>query len=124
MTIKSTFEKLAVTAFKIFDSVTLICTYTSKGTISYDPSTGTPSSTDIDYGSRKFIFASYNESEIDNEHILETHVKGMIPKNKLNITPKAKDIITTSASRVYSVVTFKYDPAEALWIFQLEPGGS
>ncbi len=119
MSLKTTFQKLAVTGFKIFDSVNIICTYTSVGEKSYNTTTGVASSSNTDTSNLNFLFTKYKKSEIDNEHILNTDVKGLIPYNNFSPTPKIKDYLTTSSSLEYSVVNFGIDPSDALWTFQL-----
>ncbi len=120
MSIKTAFQNAAVTGFKIFDSVNIVSTYTSIGTKSYDATTGTVTSSDTDYNSLNFLFTKYKKMEIDNEHILKTDVKGLIPYDNFpSITPKVGDVITTSTSLDYSVVNFGVDPSDALYTFQL-----
>lgn len=114
-------QKAAVTAFKIIDNIPLTCTFTSKGTQVYDPSTGGYSSTDTDYAGLSILFEDYSAEEItaSNGVILTTDQKASIPNLNLTPTPKITDVITDSNNQKWTVEGVRIDSARALWIMQV-----
>jgi len=120
MSLASTVQKAAKTAFKVIGDVPVTCTYTSKGAVVYVPATGAYSSTDTDYTDLKFLFEDFSSEEVTNSGgvILSTDQKASIPNLNLTPTPKIKDIITDTSSQKWTVENIMLDAARALWILQ------
>ena len=123
MSIKSVFKSAAQTIFTAFGDIPLSSTYTSVGKKELRVHTGKVTSTDTDYTSVNIIYTKYSKSEIDGVNILSSHVKALIPFENLTPTPKKSDKITDSNGEVWGVVDWNKDPADALWIIQLEKVG-
>ena len=113
-------QKAAKTAFKIIGDIPLTCSYSSKGVATYNPATGTYTSTDADYAGLAILFEDYMAEEITAADgvILSTDQKASIPNLNLTPTPKITDVITDSNSQKWTVEAVGIDPARALWIFQ------
>ncbi len=121
MGLRDTFKKAAQTAFQAAGDVKETAYYYQRGSVVYNVSTGIASATDSQYVV-SMIFSNYNQREIDNESILPTDVRGMIPQNKMTPTPKMDDYIRrveSGSSVTYEIRNIVTDPAGALWEFQL-----
>ena len=114
-------QKAAKTAFKIIGDIPLTCSYSSKGVATYNPATGTYTSTDVDYAGLAILFEDYMAEEITASGgvILSTDQKASIPNLNLTPTPKIKDVITDSNNKKWTIENVGIDPARALWIFQV-----
>ena len=112
-------QNMAQAAFNIIGDIPKACTYTSKGTPTYNPATGAYTSTDTTYSGLKFLFEDYAVMEIDDQNILSTDMKATIPQLNLTPTPKKQDTITDADSVAWDVVGIGKDPADALWVFQV-----
>ena len=114
-------QKAAKTAFKIIGDIPLTCSYSSKGVATYNPATGTYTSTDVDYAGLEILFEDYMAEEITASGgvILSTDQKASIPNLNLTPTPKIKDVITDSNNKKWTIENVGIDPARALWIFQV-----
>jgi hypothetical protein len=114
-------QKAAQTAFKVIGNIPLTCTYTSKRTATYNPTTGAYTSTDTNYTGLSILFEDYTAEEITEAGgvILSTDQKASIPNLNLTPTPKITDSITDSNSQKWTVENVKIDSARALWIMQV-----
>lgn len=115
---------MASKSFDIFNNIQQSCTYRSKMAVSpsYDPASGvTDPYTDIPVS---MIFTSFRSNEIYNSvagtvhEIRQTDMKGLIPSQRLPVTPKMNDIIVLNGVS-WEVLRVKQDPAGALWTFHL-----
>ncbi len=127
MGIQEVFKNAAKTIFTAFGDVPRSCTYVSTGTKELNTHTGIvvtkTSDPDVSYGV-DIIFTKYTKAEIDGVHILYSHVKALIPFENLTPTPKKNDTIAEDVSgEQWGVIDWKKDPADALWILQLEQIG-
>jgi len=114
-------QKATQAAFKAIGDIPLICTYYSKGTSTYNTTTGLYTSTDPPYPGLSILFEDYTAKEIDDAGgvILSTDQKASIPNLNLTPTPKITDYITDSNSQKWTVEDVRIDPARALWIMQV-----
>lgn len=112
-------KNLAVAGFKIAGNILITCTYTSKGTQTYNPATGLYTGSDTSYSGLKFLFEDYSSQEIDDQNILRTDMKASIPQLSLTPTPKKQDYLTDSDSVVWQVEGIGKDPARAMWVLQV-----
>lgn len=80
---------------------------------SYDPVTGTTSTTTTTYTGRG-VFSRYSVQQIDNQHILATDTKLTALQNELTDTPQEGDMIDG-----LEVVRVQKDPASATWSLTL-----
>jgi hypothetical protein len=121
MSLASTIQKAAQTAFKAIGDIPMTCTYTSVGTSVYNPTTGASSSSDTAYTGLKIVFEDFNPREVNDAGgaILHTDKKASIPNENLTPTPKITDFITDSDSVQWSIKDVLIDPARALWLFQV-----
>ena len=117
MGLQETFQKMAQTVFSAFGNVATAATYTSVGTKTYNTDTGAVTGTDT-YYAVNIIFTTYESREIDNQVILATDQKGLIPTQNLTPEPKIIDVITKN-NQNWQVISFGKDPTNALWTFQL-----
>lgn len=93
-------------------------TYHKTGTLTYNATTGVKSETGgVDTALTNVVMADYTVDEVDHKAILVTDKKLMIPYVNLASEPHPIDTITIG-STVYSVVSKRIDPAEAMWIIQ------
>lgn len=121
MGIETVFQNAAVTAAAVFDGVFFNVVYTSKGLVTYDAVTDTNTSTDTQE-TVKFMFDSYTKQEVNNESILASDVKALIPQLNINAYPQIDDTIDkieNGVTIVYVVISIKIDPADALWELQI-----
>lgn len=117
MGLSATISSAVQAAFTALGDIPQSVTYTSKGTSTYNPTTGAVTSTDTTY-TVSMVLESYSSREIDNQIILSTDQKATIPQANLTPTPKVTDTITIS-SVVWGIVGIGQDPASATWVFQL-----
>ncbi|MCP3684775.1 MAG: hypothetical protein GY861_19070 [bacterium] len=127
MGLRDTFKNAANTVFTAFGDIPRSCTYVSTGTKELNTHTGNvvtkASDPDVSYTGVNIIFTKYTKAEIDDVHILFSNVKGLVPVENLTPTPKKNDTITDAAGEQWGVIDWKKDPADALWILQLEQIG-
>ncbi len=119
MGIQEIFQSGAQTIVAAFGNVAKSCTYTHFGTkVESGGSLVHPSTPIPNLG---VIFDSYEVDEIDGENILSKDVKGLIPFLDLGITEPTPDdtVLRTADSRLFSVIDWDLDPADALWVIQL-----
>lgn len=64
------------------------------------------------------ILQNYNQAEYDNNTILFTDQRLMIPNNDISVTPKETDYILIDSVE-WKLQRIKIDPAEAMWDLQL-----
>lgn len=117
MGLKATIQSAVQSAFIAFGDIRTSVSYISKGTATYNPTTGAVTSTDVTI-TISGILADYEINEIDNEAIILTDRKIMIPTADLSVTPKIEDTITIS-SITWQVINVGVDPADAMWTLQL-----
>jgi len=119
--LRETMSKAAQTAFTAAGDIPVATTYYQRGSTVYDASTGTVSA-GVNTYLFSMIFAAFKSNEIDNEHILATDQKGLVPQANFSTIPAVGDylfIVESGASVRYDVQGFKKDPADALWTLQL-----
>ena len=80
---------------------------------SYDPVTGTTTTTTETYTGRG-VFGGYSVQEVDGQHILATDTKLTALQNELTGTPQEGDTIDGM-----EVVRIQKDPAAATWSLTL-----
>jgi len=120
MGLAGTIQKAAQTAFRAIGDIPLTCTYTSKGTPVYNPTTGATTSTDTDYSGLSILFEDFSSKDISDAGgaILRSDQKASIPNLSLTPVPKITDTITDSSSQKWTVQNVMIDAARALYIFQ------
>lgn len=121
MGLRETLSKGAQTAFTAAGDVPESATYYQIGSTSYDVSSGVASVPTTSYVA-SFIFTSYKNYELNNEHIEPADVKGIIPQANISALPVIDDYlfrVEAGASVRYDVVAVEKDPADALWKLQL-----
>lgn len=115
-------RKGAELGIKLAGNIARDITYFSRVGQVFDPSTGTNSS-GAGQQDMSVVFASYSNMEIDGTSILPQDRKILIPKNSLYFAPSANDeireITEDNEQKIWQVITFKTDPAEALWVIQV-----
>lgn len=125
MSLATTIQKAAQTAFKAIGDIPLTCTYTSKGSPVYNTTTGVTTSTDVDYAGLNFVFEDFKPRQITDSGgvILSTDKKVSIPNLTLVPTPSIADFITDSDGIIWYIKDILIDPARALWLFQVRRQG-
>ena len=124
MGLANTIQSAAKTAFKAIGNVAITCTYTSKGTQTYNVTTGLYTSTDTTYPTAgqpdlKFLFEDYSSAELADQNILSTDQKATIPQLNLTPTPKKTDYLTDDNSVVWQIEGIGQDSARATWVLQV-----
>lgn len=117
MTLKDTFKNVADTVFDVFSSIATTATFISAGIERYDPTTGATTATDLAYVVT-VIFMEYNSVEKNNQYVLNTDQKAMIPVDYLTPTPKMDDHFLFGGVELQIVDILK-DAAEAMYTFQV-----
>lgn len=123
MGLQETFQKLAVTVIKAFGNIAKTSTYAQEGPQEYIGGVVTKTTvTDTP----DIIYDEFTKDEIGTSfdgvnNILASDVKGLLPK--LNLTkiskPKSGDKVTDDEGNEYTVLTYKTDPAQALFTLHL-----
>ena len=101
MGLDTVFKKAAQTGAKAFAGIFVPIEYETRSSTVYDPDPGLVLSSTT-YENTKMMFDQYAQKEIDNERILPTDVKGVIPQNDLTITPVIGDSIFKIGDNVIS----------------------
>lgn len=123
MGLQETFQRLAVTVVKAFGNIAKTSVYVQEGPqkliggiVRKTTTTDTP---DIIYD--EFEKDELGTSFDGTNNILASDVKGLLPK--LNLTkiskPKSGDKVTDDEGEEYTVLTYKTDPAKALFVLHL-----
>lgn len=117
MGLKEAFKAAAQTAFTAASNVKKTVTYRSKSSTNptYTPSSATVSDSYSEY-SIQVICEDYNSREIDNQTVLSTDLKVLIPVDNVNFTPKINDTIVID-DIVWEIIGIHKDPADALYTF-------
>ena len=123
MGLKETFKGAAQTIFTAFGNVATAATYNSKTTGTYNPTTGATGATTTEYAV-SMIFDEFSSFETDNEIILSTDKKAMIPVDNLTPTPIIRRDTITKNGVEWDIIGEKGDPAEALYIFHIRRPGT
>ena len=121
MGLKETFQKAAVAAFNAAGNVPSTIWYYENASTAYDVSTGLTSVVASAYMTSG-MFASYKASQIDNEKVLPTDVRCLIPYQTFSALPiqhATVQRVEQSVSVIYEVMDYGLDPADGLLIFQL-----
>ena len=118
MSLKTTIQNAAKTAFGVVSSMLESVTIKHKTGTSYDSGTmvNTPTYSST---TTQAIVANFNAREIDNSSILASDKRIVIERRLVaNIDPA--DRITLGASTdEYDIMSVKEDPAEAVWVLQV-----
>jgi len=120
MSLNTTFQKAAVTVFKVFKSLVYKAQYTvvKKDGFDVDTSTSHPIDLIVDtFAERDVQFLSFSNL------IQPTDVKGLVRGKQLRdngITSlSTRDVIVRDDTITYAIIAYKTDPAEALYILLL-----
>ncbi len=127
MGLNSTIQKAAQVAFKAIGDITRVCVYTSKGTSTYNATTGSHTSVDDCTEYLNCLFEDFSTREITESggSILSTDQKASIPAPNLIsiyddiITPKILDYIVDENEQKWVVQQTNIDSARALWVLQV-----
>ncbi len=123
MGLQETFQKAAVTVVNAFGNVGKTSTYAQEGPQRLVGGEITKSTTTE---RPKIIFDSFSKEDLGKSFdgtnkILSTDVQGLLPS--LNLTkitkPHSGDKVTDDGGVEYTVLTYKTDPAKALFILHL-----
>ena len=120
MGLREAFKSAAVAAISGFGNTATFATFIVNGSRNYNPTTGVASATDDSY-QITMIFANYSVTEMDDQVIKLTDIKGLVAGkalDDLSITPTVGDQIQKN-NVTREIVNFTKDPAEALYTFQL-----
>lgn len=125
MSLKDAFQKAAVTAFKVTDSVTDDIRYDSYVTAVHNTSTGT---LEPEYNRYmvSVVFEEYSTQSIDGINIHAGDRKALVPVLNLPIVPSSQDmaqVLEEGVWRDYSVIDKSTDPADSLWTIQMRHKG-
>jgi len=121
MGLRDTFSKAAQTVFTAAGDIVEDAYYYSRGSTSYNASSGTTSVTDSRY-LVSMIFSHYAAAQVDNVNVLNTDLLGLIPQANLPPVPTLHDMIRrieAGASVEYAVLNIQQDAAAATLTFQL-----
>lgn len=127
MGLDTTIKKLTATAFNVVKDILINASYLEidVNNSRYDVEKGRTIFYGKEHENLKFLFEEYDQKEIDGENINSEDRKISIPSLSLKrsddslIIPKVKDVIKINSDLTeWSIVNFKTDPIEALWILQ------
>ncbi len=121
MSLKSTVQNAAVTAFNAIGDIAVKCTYKELSDAVYTP--GSPiARTFVAQNNLSFLFEEYTLEQKEANAIPAESMKASIPTLNFNGKPKQdSQIIDNATAKVWKVVNVETDPAQALWEIQVMP---
>ena len=123
MGLKETFKGAAQTIFTAFGNVATAATYNSKSAGTYSPTTGANTVTTTEYAV-EMIFDAFSSFDVDNETVLITDKKAMIPVDNLTPTPVIRRDTISISGVEWEIIREMGDPADALYVFHIRRPGS
>lgn len=119
MSLRDAIRQAVQQGITALDDLALLSTYTSVGTPSYTPSTGTITTPNTAYTNVPVAFTSFDKKEIDGKTVKPNDQKAIIACLDLAATPTLNDTITAADGTVWSVMGIQRDPAGAVWVLQV-----
>jgi len=117
MGFKQLVQDMAEAAFDIIDDLESVTFKYRVSNPTYNKTTGVVTDSAVSY-TVDMIISNWNAKQIDNQSILPTDMKAMIPVNDLTVTPNQHCTITYN-SVDHDIVNIQTDPMNAIWIFQI-----
>jgi len=122
MGLKSVFSNAAQTAFAAAGDVPASARFEMVGSSVYDASSGVTSALSSSIMTT-MLFSNFSRAQIDNENVLPTDVRALLPQAYISGIVPATDNrvhkVEAGASTEYTVIEYGQDPAGATWWLQL-----